>query len=556
MIKSLTLRFGKAPTLSPQTIDATSVTVFVGPNNSGKSKVLQEIFRYVTSGQQSTNDVILDKITFEPLTKTVAEDRITAVTLRPHFGETVLPDNVIIGRKSVRNNVSHDRLLRVLTDPDSEPVVLCGWYLSFNTLMLDGKSRIGLVQQQPAGDLQAPPQTSLQALFRDDVRRAELRRIIHDAFGIHLVIDPTFLGQLRLRLSAEAPPSDFVERGIHDDAVQFHSKALLVDFGSDGLKAFTGMMTEIVAGDPEILLIDEPEAFLHPALAFLLGKELARASAKAHKRLFVSTHSPSFVMGCVQSGAPITLVRLTYKHNAPTARVLASADILRLMRNPLLRSTGVLTGLFYESVVVTESDADRAFYQEINERLLRHKPEWGVPNCLFINAQNKQTVPTILKPLRQLGIPAVGIVDVDVIKEGGAVWSSIMNGAFLPQLEQQSLATLRSAAKAKFDLAGKDMKREGGVMLLDPSDREAVENLFARLAEYGLFIVPGGELESWLPSLGAAGHGPQWLVTVFEKLGEDPDSDEYMKPQIGDVWEFLGAVKEWLNDPLRKGIPT
>lgn len=556
MIKSLTLRFGKAPTLPPQTVDATSVTVFVGPNNSGKSKILQEIVRYITSGQRSTTDVILDEIRFEAFTQTAAEDRIAAVTLQPHFGETVQPDHVLIGRKTFRNAFPRERLVRALTNPDAEPNVVCSWYLTFNTLILDGKSRISLVQAQPAGDLQGPPQTSFQLLFRDDVRRAELRRIIHEAFGIHLVIDPTHLGHLRLRLSSEAPPSDFVERGIHAEAVQFHSKAPPVDVGSDGLKAFTGMMTEIVAGDPEVLLIDEPEAFLHPALSSLLGKELASASTKAHKRLFVSTHSPNFVMGCVQSGAPITLVRLTYKSEVPTARVLASADILRLMRNPLLRSTGVLSGLFYESVVVTESDADRAFYQEINERLLRHKPEWGIPNCLFINAQNKQTVPTILKPLRQLGIPAVGIVDVDVIKEGGAVWSNMMDGAFLPSLEQQSLAALRSAAKAKFDSTGRDMKREGGVTLLDTSDREAVENLFARLSEYGLLVVPRGELESWLQSLGVSGHGPQWLVGVFEKLGEDPDSDEYVKPEAGDVWEFIAAAKKWLHDPIRKGIPT
>lgn len=556
MIKTLTLRFGKAPLLSPQTIDATPVTVFVGPNHSGKSKILQEIFRYIASGQRSTNDVILDSITFEPLTRTVAEDRIAAVTLKPHFAETVLLDHVLVGRKSVRNSVPREGLMQALMDPNNRTQHLCAWYLTFNTLILDGKSRIGLVQEQSAGDLQGPPQTSFQTLFRDDERRAELRRIIHEAFGLYLVIDPTHLGQLRLRLSPEAPASDLIERGIHEEAVQFHSKALQIDFGSDGLKAFTGMMTEIVAGDPEILLVDEPEAFLHPALSFLLGKELARATAKTQKRLFVSTHSPSFVMGCVQSGAPITVVRLTYKHEVPTARILESNDILRLMRNPLLRSTGVLTGLFYESVVVTESDADRAFYQEINERLLGHKPEWGVPNCLFINAQNKQTVPTILKPLRQLGIPAVGIVDVDVLKEGGVVWSTLMDGAFLPPLEQQSLATLRAAAKAKFDATGKDMKRAGGVALLSTSDREAVENLFARLGEYGVFVVPTGELESWLPSLGATGHGPQWLVEVFEKLGEDPDSSEYVKPKADDVWQFFGAVKEWLNNPVRKGIPV
>lgn len=43
------------------------------------------------------------------------------------------------------------------------------------------------------------------------------------------------------------------------------------------------------------------------------------------------------------------------------------------MQNPLLRSIGVFNALFYNAVVVTEADADRAFYQEINERLLKEK---------------------------------------------------------------------------------------------------------------------------------------------------------------------------------------
>jgi hypothetical protein len=235
---------------------------------------------------------------------------------------------------------------------------------------------------------------------------------------------------------------------------------------------------------------------------------------------------------------------------------LASTDILKLMRNPLLRSTGVLTGLFYESVVVTESDADRAFYQEINERLLSDKSQAGIANCLFINAHGKQAVPKILRPLRELGIPAAGIVDVDVLKEGGVVWTSFMEGAFIPQLEQQATATMRSAAKARFDATGKEMKRDGGISLLSDTDREGVENLFARLAEYGLFVVPHGELESWLKHLNISGHGPEWLVAMFERLGEDPDTAGYVRPADDDVWQFMRGIKTWFANPNRRGIPT
>jgi AAA15 family ATPase/GTPase len=116
------------------------------------------------------------------------------------------------------------------------------------------------------------------------------------------------------------------ERGWHNEAVLFHSKAMLIRDASDGVKAFVGIISEIVAGDPIVLLIDEPEAFLHPAIAFSLGKEIAATTIGSQKRVFVSTHSPTFVMGCIQSGAPINIVRLTYKNGVPTARLLPSAS--------------------------------------------------------------------------------------------------------------------------------------------------------------------------------------------------------------------------------------
>ena len=76
------------------------------------------------------------------------------------------------------------------------------------------------------------------------------------------------------------------------------------------------------------------------------------------------------------------------------------------------------------------------------------------------------------------------------------------------------------------------------------------------MSEYGLFVVPGGELESWLKELGAKGHGPPWLIDIFTRMGEDPDGTEYVKPWAGDVWEFMSKIKMWLVEPGRRGIPT
>jgi|TARA_R110001583_G_scaffold38693_1_gene124827 ABC-type cobalamin/Fe3+-siderophores transport system ATPase subunit len=555
MLKDIKLKFGRAEGLEPQTIKAMPITVFVGPNNSGKSKILSEIQQFCTSGNKNTNNVIIDNIELEGIDESILDEKIQSLILEPNPGEAIHQDHILVGKGQTRHQVHKPQFRQALLTPNIQPTHTCSWFLSYNTLILNGSNRINLVNQQSAGDLQQPPHSSFQVLFRDDEKRKEVSRIIYEAFGQYLVIDPTNLGQLNLRLSKEAPKDTMEERGIHQEAVNFHAKALPISLASDGVKAFTGMVTEMIAGDPSVLLMDEPEAFLHPSLSFKLGKEVSQIMSGTDKRLFVATHSPNFVMGCIQSGAPVNIVRLTYRNEVATARILPNEDILKLMRNPLLRSTGVLSALFYEFVIVTESDADRAFYQEINDRLLKSDDKRGIPNCLFLHAQNKQTVKTIIKPLRELGIPVAGIVDIDVIKDGGTVWTGFLESGSIPELERAPLASLRQALKKKFEDSGKNMKRDGGIQVFTGEDKEALQNFFDKLADYGLFVVPNGELESWLTQLEASGHGPNWLVEVFEKMGEDPVATNYLHPETNDVWQFIDSITAWFLNPRRKGIP-
>lgn len=104
------------------------------------------------------------------------------------------------------------------------------------------------------------------------------------------------------------------------------------------------------------------------------------------------------------------------------------------------------------------------------------------------------------------------------------------------------------------DETGLNMKRDGGINVLRRNDREAAENLLKQLADYGIFVVSEGELESWLKSLACTGHGPPWLVSIFEAMGGNPETPGYVRPTDDDVWEFLGRIKSWFNNPLRRGI--
>lgn len=554
MLNSLQLKVGRGPGLPSQKLVLTPITVFVGPNNSGKSLILKEISRKCTETDIFIPSLIAD-VEFQSSDHIEAERKANKIIQIEASPATDNPDEVKVGKFGSHTFVLYESLLNSIRDPNSNRGTFINCYQCFRTQKFDGQTRISLVNDQGAGDLLSHPITSLQTLFRDDEKRQEVRRIVFDAFGKYFVIDPRNLGMLRIRLADAPPASSAAELSLDTSAREYYSKAEHINTASDGVKAFTGMIAEIVAGDPEVLLIDEPEAFLHPALSFKLGKEIATTGQQSRKRILISTHSPNFLMGCIHAGTPVNVVRLTYRNGISTARILHNQEILRLMRNPLLRSTNVLGGLFYEAVVVTEGDADRAFYQEINERLLREKPGWGIPNCLFLNAQNKQTVRTIIRPLREMGIPAAAIVDIDVLKEGGTVWTDLLKAAFLPEMEHQPQGTVRSRVKDALVQSRKDMKRDGGIALLTGPELEAANNLFDKLAQYGIFVVRGGEVEFWLKRLGCGGHGPDWLISIFEKMGEDPSAATYVHPDEDDVWQFIANIRMWLLDPRRRGIP-
>lgn len=236
LINSMRLRFGSAPRISAESIDVTPVTVFVGPNNSGKSKALTEIRDYCNSGQKKSTDVILESLELVGLGTQLACNAIEDLKLTPNPGEAVMADNIIVRARRERHQLPLETLLSCIENPSRNLGVFCRWFLRFRTLLLDGRSRIDLVNPQGGGDLQSSPSNSLQVLFRDDLKRHEVRRIVKQAFGFWFVIDPTGLGQLRIRFSSRSPETDLEERGIHKEAVEFHANATPVTEVSDGVR--------------------------------------------------------------------------------------------------------------------------------------------------------------------------------------------------------------------------------------------------------------------------------------------------------------------------------
>jgi hypothetical protein len=410
MLESISLKF--TDVAEPLHVPAQGVTIFVGANNSGKSLILRELEQDLSSHSR-VSTIILDDFEIVWLSDEQLNTDIEDLTKKAPLGTS--PDHIYLGRFDPGGTldagaVAHEGL-RQFMKQQREKRWLTSQFLRFFLIRLDGRTRFELTNDRPRGDLLGRAQNMLMHLFQEKGSRRRVRDIVYDAFGVYFTIEQLSSDHLRIRLSQTEPDAD--EQNWNEAARMFHGKAVHIKDASDGIQAFVGIVCAVLSGDYRAILIDEPEAFLHPPLARKLGYQLTN-NLKPGGTLMASTHSPDFLMGCLQASPHVRVVRLEYSNGRSKGQIVDSDILAQLLKKPLMRSANVVSALFHEGVVVAESDNDRVFYGEIYQRLTDQ--EKGYPATLFVNAQNKQTIQDIIGPLRRFGVPAAAIVDIDILK--------------------------------------------------------------------------------------------------------------------------------------------
>jgi ABC-type cobalamin/Fe3+-siderophores transport system ATPase subunit len=557
LIARLKLKFGNREDGPPLELVPTGITLFVGPNNSGKSLVLREIEKLCATYNRDGN-LIVDEIDLNaPDTERIEAD-LKSREAEPTENERVPEGHLVIQRMNayrglpVREIVNLSQIEHWVKG--NQRPSLSRYYLSFLTVRLDGETRTTLLRPQDRGDLLAPPTNILAALWVNADARLRIRTLTSEEFQMHFTIDALHGARLRARLAKRAPVDELEEQSLDTRARAYHSDSMEITDASDGVKAFTGMIATVLGQNYRIPLIDEPEAFLHPPLARRLGKELAVLATARNATVFAATHSADFLFGCVSGSPSVNIVRLTYKQGKASARLLSHERLTRIIKSPLMRSTGVLSALFHEGAVVCEGDSDRALYQEINDRLSAFDHRRSA-EALFLNAHSKQATAKLAGPLREMGIPAAVVIDFDILKRNDD-FKHLLGDISVPELLSSGWCQTKALIAQHCEENAVDWKRGGLRDIRDPQVRASVINLFENLESFGIFIVRNGELETWLSSLGVTqtNNKQQWLLDIFEKLGSDLDASGYVRPGTDDVWDFLTRIAKWINDPSRSGL--
>jgi hypothetical protein len=401
-LSSLTLKDGSSVDLADP-----GVTVVVGPNNSGKTLLLREtmtlleqltpdpeplkILSAVDLRKEGPADELLDWLKEQGLARPLDPLR----NYQTSYRRRAQP----LAESTVREQWDQANSLGPLSD------LLVAYHAT------DG--RLGLVGGASVPNLYTPDQFGehpLHALYFDRSAEDELSALAERAFGMPLTLNRYGAGlQLHLGVPGEPetvppPPRAYL------DAVL--SLPLLQEQG-DGVRSFVGLLLHSMVKMP-LVLIDEPEAFLHPPHARLLGRVLVERTG-ADEQLIIATHSDDVLQGVLEiRDRPIRVIRLTREGDRAIMRTLDPAAIRRLWADPLVRHSQLLDGLFHEAVLVCESDADCRFYAAVFDELIGN--DFG-PALLITHVGGKQRLAKAVRAVVQFGLHVGVIADLDMLAD-------------------------------------------------------------------------------------------------------------------------------------------
>lgn len=552
-------------------LDEDDIVVFVGPNNAGKSAALRELETWVA---MSTPGLVIKDAT---MVKVGTQSDLKAY-LEAKAQKSGDSGNLTYG--GIGYNIHHSHLIYFDQPSDRSPVA------PFFAKRLTTESRIQDSNAAPAIALfQSPPSHPIHMLLMNPELAKEISDKFRHAFGKDLTpfraggsTFPLYIGD-----KPAAPPGkdelskEFVE------ALQ--TSNVMLEKQGDGMRSFVAVVLHVLAAQTHsIQFLDEPEAFLHPPQARLLGRYIAENRA-GNSQLFISTHSTDVLDGLVEGGSDkVRIVRLRREGEINRVKELDNEKTKAVAKDTLARFSRVFDGIFFEHVVICEADADCMFYQSILN--LPSISGDRRPDVLFVHTAGKHRMAKLADTLRSLDVPVSVIADIDILNEEGTFkdlfqkpggdwtalnthWKTVSDAVLRqrPPLNAEQVAGLiakqlegaagtgefpdekERAIKEVFKTVSpwSAMKRSGRNALPAGEPIKHFDALSQLCSQHGLWIVPVGEIEGFCRSIGS--HGPKFVEKVLEERILETDSE------LQDVRDFIREIWDKAK-PFSKGPPT
>lgn len=543
-VKSLKFNDGTVIDLNPN-----DIVVIVGPNNMGKSATLREIEQKVASPQSATtilNGIQIDRVgSSEGLASWLERTCHKQV----HINQPSNPTFVRMGQSIGLAQATH-----FWTNPHEGLRELTPFFI----YRLTTEARLSAAKPAPNIRLTADALSSpIHYMQVDDSVELRISKLFQQAFGQDLIVHRNAGNEVPLHCGARPHLASGEDR-VSISYLRRLEALPTLDSQGDGMRAFVGILLHAFLVEHSCVLIDEPEAFLHPPQARLLARFLVEQEL-ASRQIFLATHSGDILRGILDAGSKrVRVIRIQREGDKNVVAQLQQSEIEQLWNDPLLRYSNVLDGIFHHQVIVCESDGDCRFYSAIRDAMV-DKGELLNSDVMFVNSGGKDRLPTLVNALRRLNVKVAVIADFDSLNSDligrihqslGGDWESAKDDWRItkaaieqkrPELQASELKERigkvldrvteqyfpRDASKEINGLLKKSnawsTAKDQGMSFVPSGDAtQACQRLMEKLKSSHLHVVPVGELEGWCRSVG--GHGPSWVIAVIEKkLASDPE---------------------------------
>ncbi len=543
-------------------IGKNDIVVFVGPNNVGKSQTLKDIYNSLADEPIS----ILKKIYPH---KWGDVDKLK--TLIRHVGNLVPESNqyIVMGKYIDYANIDY-----ILRDPINGSSSIRDLF----SCNLNTETRLSVCR--PAefitrNDSKTHPIHYLA--FDSDIRK-KFSKYFDMAFNKYVVPNTGYGKEIPLVILDNKIQPRTESFDDETERIEAYTNELMkypmAHEQGDGVKSFIGILLYLILDFYKIYLIDEPEAFLHPPQAKIMGRMIAELT-QGDKQVFISTHSEQLIHGLLDAAPDrVKIVRMTREKKKNSVFILNANTIERVWNDPILKYSNILQGLFFKNVVLCESDSDCRFYSIINDFLQKEKGNYA--DTFFTYSGGKQRIPVVMKALSSLGVDTKVIVDIDVIdtrkvfqeicaacqinwnlisRDYDNIYDGIKRHSDTKMKpKEEILAEINEITKQSSDAEyysedevkqikamlkrnspWKMLKLNGKEAIPDDLLRQSFNHIDGLTKENNLFIVPVGELESFV-DVGKL-HGPRWVDKVLEQYSD-------LNNQVYDnVKEFINLLQ-------------